>query len=469
MTKYDRTPEERKKNTDAVKRHYEKNGFEIQKKRKIKDIESGKKVRITTIIKYGLQDVAKKHGLEYKEVTKSNEVRLLRSGDAQSTTLKKKVEAKLNEYDEEISKMVQAKVDIAKRVSKGEPRIDTSSKITWSDLNTFIDQTASWTYATKKGYRGTLKTMVDKIFSCKPNADIANCFNDFENTIKRTKTAKNSRTKKVYAQLGRFYSLPISLSKYIPEFEDRFTQAAKRAYKKELDLVIERNDVAMIKKHEDKVINWKEAIRAREFWKEAAETTNKLKDWMGYTVMSLYTMSPPLRNDYGCVMLVHKEPSDKKRNYYWPEVGAFYLNHFKTMKRYRDEGPIMFNSNLKRVLNDWIKRSGATTWLFTKQNSKDPFAGCIGYNNASSFAGTVKKIASRYLSKPGDPPVSINVLRKSKVTDLLGKSEQYRQKVARLMRHSLKTASFAYKRTAFSEDEDQSDVDTEEDFFSEED
>ena len=37
------------------------------------------------------------------------------------------------------------------------------------------------------------------------------------------------------------------------------------------------------------------------------------------------------------------------------------------------------------------------------------------------------------------------------------------------MRHSLKTASFAYKRTAYSEDEDQSDVDTEEDFFSEED
>ena len=77
----------------------------------------------------------------------------------------------------------------------------------------------------------------------------------------------------------------------------------------------------------------------------------------------------------------------------------------------------------------------------------------------------MKKVASRYVQKQGQPPVSINVLRKSKVTSLKGKTEEHRQKVARLMRHSLKTATFAYMRTAFSSDSQQSAVESEGDYF----
>jgi hypothetical protein len=393
----------------------------------------------------------------------------LRSGNKEDNILKKKVEEKLNQYDNEISKLVEAKVSMAKRIARGEPRIEESKKITWEDLNTFIDQAPNFTYTTKKGYRGTLKTMIEKMFTqCNPDTDIANCFNDYENVIKRIKIAKSSRTKKVYQALGRFYALPLSLAKAIPEFDDRFTPASKRAYKKELDEAIERNDVAMIKKHAIKVINWKEAIRAREFWFEEAKETDDLMAWRGYTIMSLYTMTPPLRNDFGCVMIIHQEPTDKKRNYYWQEKGLFYLNHFKTMKRYPDEPPIAFNKNLKQVVNDWIKRSKAKTWLFTK-NNKEQFAGCQGHNKAGSFAGVVKQVASRFLVKKGDPPISINVLRKSKVTDLLDKSEEYRMRIARLMRHSIKTATFAYKRSAYSEDDDQDKIDSEADFYSEDD
>ena len=458
------TQEERENNTLAVARHYEKNKYEVQRKRKLRDIELGMKVRPATIIKYGLQAEAKNHGLEVKETTQSNPVRLLSTGSKEAKDMQKKIEDKLNEYDVEISKMVQAKVDIARKVSKGEPRIEPSKKITWSDLNTFIDQVAAFTHTTKKGYRGTLNTFVKKIFECDPEKDIANCFNNHEETIKNIKTAKSDRTNELYVSLGRFYSLPISLAKYIPEFEERFTRAAHKAYKKELDLFIERTDVKQIEKHDDFIIDWKEVLRSREWWREEAEETGSISSLRGYTIMSLYTYTPPLRNDYGCVMLISKEPTDKKRNYYWAEKGAFYLNHFKTMKKYPDEPPIMFSPTLKKIVNNWIKKSGAKVWLFSK-NTSDPYAGCIGHNNAGSFASIVKKVASRYVQQQGQPPVSINVLRKSKVTSLKGKTEEHRQKVARLMRHSLKTATFAYMRTAFSSDSQQSAVESEGDYF----
>ena len=58
----------------------------------------------------------------------------------------------------------------------------------------------------------------------------------------------------------------------------------------------------------------------------------------------------------------YKNESDKKRNYYWAEKGAFYLNHFKTMKKYPDEPPIMFSPTLKKIVNNWIKKSGAKVW-----------------------------------------------------------------------------------------------------------
>jgi hypothetical protein len=462
MTKFKRTKAEKKLNTEAVAKHYKKNKFEIQKKRKLRDIEKGVDVRPATVVKYGLEEEAKKHGIKIEDKSKTNNIMSLRSINKHDQELKKKIEKKLDEYDTEISKLVEAKVNMARKIAKGEPRIEENKKITWDNVNTFIDQTANFTHATKKGYRGTLKTMVEKIFKCNPDVDIANCFNEYETVIKNIKTAKNSKTKKPYQSLGRFYSLPLSLAKYIPEFDDRFTPAAKKAYKSQLDVVIELNEVKMLEKHQDMIIDWKEVLRARTWWKEEYDDNNDLYSLMGYTIMSLYTYIPPLRNDFGCVRIVHEEPMDKKHNYYWVEMGAFYLNIFKTMKRYRDEPPIIFPPTLKKIVNTWIAKSKAKNWLFSKQNS-DPFAGCIGHDKANSFASVVKKVASRFFQKEGQPPVSINVLRKSKVTSMKGKGVEIRQETARKMRHSISTASKAYMRTSYSTDSQQSAVESDED------
>ena len=449
-------------NNQAVSKHYKANAFEIQKKRKLSDIKKGMNVRVDTIIKYGLEKEAKKHGLKVNQI-KSNPVKLLDINSKESNEIKKKIETKLNEYDQEIGKMIQAKVDMARKVSKGEPRINSNKKITWSDLNTFIDQVAQFTHTTKKSYIGTLNTMVNKIFKCDPEKDIALCFNNYQQTIKNIKLAKSDRTKKLYQSLGRFYSLPISLSKYIPEFEVRFTSAAQKAYKKELDKVIELNEVNQIAKHTDKIISWKEVIRARGFYKEEYDESGDLKSLMGWTVMALYTYQPPLRNDYGCVMIVKSEPTDKKRNYYWPERGAFYLNIFKTMKRYPDEPPIIFSPPLKKIVNLWITKSKAKTWLFSKNNNES-YAGCVSHSKSGTFATVVKKIASRFIQKEGELPISINVLRKSKVSSLKGKSQEIRQATALKMRHSLSTSVKAYMRTEWSDDSEQSAVESDVEF-----
>ncbi len=212
------------------------------------------------------------------------------------------------------------------------------------------------------------------------------------------------------------------------------------------------------------VVAWTALIAARKYWRKAYEATNLLSDLRGYTIMSLYTMTPPLRNDFGCVYLIDREPTDKNRNYYWPARGLFYLNHFKTMKRYPDEEPIQFIPKLQRVLKKWIRVSKAKKWLFTNRKGK-PYGGCEEDNKANSFAGVVKDVASRYIQKKeeGDPPITINVMRKSKRSDINVKSMGFEenQRVARLMRHNLETANFYYQRTAESDDEDLTDLESE--------
>ena len=59
MTNTTYTPIQRSANTLAVAKHYAANKYEVQRKRKLKNILDGMKVRSETIIKYGLEKEAK--------------------------------------------------------------------------------------------------------------------------------------------------------------------------------------------------------------------------------------------------------------------------------------------------------------------------------------------------------------------------------------------------------------------------
>jgi hypothetical protein len=77
MTNTTYTPIQRSANTLAVAKHYEKNKFEIQRKRKLKNILDGMKVRSETIIKCGLEKEAKAQGLEVKESRKGQPCKII--------------------------------------------------------------------------------------------------------------------------------------------------------------------------------------------------------------------------------------------------------------------------------------------------------------------------------------------------------------------------------------------------------
>lgn len=449
-------------NREAVAKHYQKNGFEVQKKRKIRDIEAGKKVRVATIIKYGLQREAKTAGLPYEDLDSANVVNQVNSS-RRGNELKRKIEDKLEQYDLEIAKMVAAKVEKARAVAKGKPRI--TGKLVYKDLVEMINQAPNYTAKTKADYQTTLKTLTTRVLKCNPKVDLMPCFNDYEQAIKNIKKAKTAKGK-AYESFGRFYSLPISLAKHIPEFDERLTKAASNAYKREMERELELKEVKMAENRKKKVVRWDQVIKARDFWLEEYEETKDIQSYLGYVIMALYTMIPPLRDDYGCLKIVHHTPTDKNENYYNPREGKFYLNIFKTMKKYPDEPPILFPQKLKKVVNKWIKLTGAKKYVFSKKNSDAPFAGCDKPGKHTSFSSRVKWAASRWIQEKGQPPITINVLRKSKASSIKTKDIEYRMRVARAMRHQVLTQAKAYVREEFSDDsEGEYEIDDEDPFL----
>ncbi len=217
-------------NRIAVAKHYQLNSFAIQRKRKMKDIRDGKKVRVDTIVKYGLEAEAKEAGLAYEEMDVPNQVPQAFI-DETSIELKKQIEKKLSQYDDQIAEMVKMKLNQAKQVAKGKPRIESGEKLTWTDLRAYINQVPDYSKTTKNKYLNDLKHLVTIILKCKPNTDIVNCFNDHKEAIKAIKSAKNPQTQMPYKTYGRFFSLPISFEKHIPEFQERLAPGALKAFK----------------------------------------------------------------------------------------------------------------------------------------------------------------------------------------------------------------------------------------------
>jgi hypothetical protein len=331
----------------------------------------------------------------------------------------------------------------------------------------------------RKGYKSDLNTIAQTVLKKKCDDDIMECLNDWNTTIPKMWNAIDPRTKKKYESHGRFFGTPFSFSRRIPEFAARFDAKAKTEYKRNMELANLQSQEKTLKRKKEFVVNWEELIRVRKLYRAAwldTDTTraHRMKMLRGWAISSLYTWTPPLRSDFGCVKLVNKAPTDKDDNYYHAATGKFYLNHFKTSKYFPDEGPIQFVDQLKDVLKLWIKESGNKNYLFQKVNG-GAYAGCeIESKTADTFGSVVATVFNEYLRKKGpdgkylpgkwNKSVGINVLRKSKATSVKNKSDKERQVVATLMRHSLTTANNSYLREDDGSDyEHDSDADSLED------
>ena len=372
---------------------------------------------------------------------------------------------------------------------------------------------------TKKAYHGAYRAMLSKkMLDCDPDGDVVACFND-PGVIDRIKASgptdftytdskgKAQVGKGTYKGIGSFFTLPISLHRRVPEFRSRFTRFNE--YKRASDIYKIYKTTKDEAKKKEPAQNWKIFEKARDFLKEevgeheagywydeSVEGERKFRSPTGpdkvekarasptavlnkvilmeqkvkhprtrrnyveayryYVIMCLYTLIPPLRNDFGCVKLTDKPraETDRENNYYYPKEGWFYLNIFKTQGNFFQsvKAKIEFPDDLKEVVNNWIRVSGATDYLFTKVNSPDPYAGCDEERTtASGFGQVVVKALSSYITRKekGEANITINVLRHSYVSKIhatKGITTDDLEKVATKMRHSIQTAISLYKR-----------------------
>jgi hypothetical protein len=145
--------------------------------------------------------------------------------------------------------------------------------------------------------------------------------------------------------------------------------------------------------------------------------------WKQYLVVSLYTLNPPVRADYG-EMEVHSK-YDKNRTgneLIWNKSPAFIFRDYKTAKTY-GEVKIPVSKSLQQVIAGWFEHLGETpSHLLGKASSPNTFAVYV--------ASTFKQLLGKELG--------VSMLRHAYITHMFPKLKSIKQKqdLARKMLHS---------------------------------
>lgn len=156
-----------------------------------------------------------------------------------------------------------------------------------------------------------------------------------------------------------------------------------------------RYDVRKLVKTEG-ILNWSEIVDQR----VNLEHSNKVKD-QKYLIISLYTLIPPMRDDFGNVRIVSDESEmNEEDNYYCTKSSKFYFNHYKTLNHY---GKLVYEvpNKLSLIIKDSLLQN-PRPYLITKNNntSKSPYKD-----------GKLSQLVRKYFKCT--EPITINALRHS--------------------------------------------------------
>lgn len=155
-------------------------------------------------------------------------------------------------------------------------------------------------------------------------------------------------------------------------------------------------------------------------------------------ILALYTLHPPLRNDYYNIKIIYKdnEETDKKQNYILSINDSYYLiiNEDKVINSHgRGEIPIL-NNLLKNILNIYLKaHHPENVYLFQKKNGTPYTKKQIQYIINKMFKSINKTL-------------TIYNLRSAYITDFYKKNLDIlsRSNLADSMRHTKNTAELTY-------------------------
>jgi len=105
------------------------------------------------------------------------------------------------------------------------------------------------------------------------------------------------------------------------------------------------------KSEETKYLPWTQILDAVEKARVAVEDVWTLQE---YVILSLYTLMPPVRLDYGEMKIVPVEPAEPVGNYLvWGKKPYFYFSDYKTFKVY-GVMKIQLCAALVKVLEEWL-------------------------------------------------------------------------------------------------------------------
>ena len=294
-------------------------------------------VRVSTIDKYDLVEYAKSKGVDvsFIEVNKINK----KVRDQVDEKIASKVEKTVEDFDREIKKLLSDKKKQMVNFHRGLPL--KSGLLTLKDVVERINHVDLYENSTRLDHQQSVIRLFKYLKDYGEN--VIGTLNDYETIIKKIrefKVTRGSNKGKLLKSYAEYFNIPVTLYNNILEVRSSLSFSAYTAYKNEY--AIEKN-VSMVRTEEIRknadYADLNELHLVRRFY------SNDAPGSIWHLVSSLYTLTPSVRNDYGCVKLIKEEKPemDLTSNYYNIDKGKFILQKYK--KRRDTEFP---PTNFKR-------------------------------------------------------------------------------------------------------------------------
>lgn len=233
----------------------------------------------------------------------------------------------------------------------------------------------------------------------------------------------------------------LKTGKFDKNIIESYSEYHKKLAQKQLDTYYDNN---MNSKEKE---NWISISEIQSKIKSLRELIDKNKDsdliidiFQQYLILNLYTLLPPLRNDYAGEMILMKTDSSKNDN-----CNRIILNKkemilcdYKTSKTYGKK-VIILSDDLTKILEEW--------WDIRKKeqiSSKYLLIKITNYSEPMS-----KNLLTKYLNKIFYPrKISTTILRKVYLSEKYPVVHTYRemQKDAYIMSHDINTAKLVYSK-----------------------
>jgi hypothetical protein len=191
-------------------------------------------------------------------------------------------------------------------------------------------------------------------------------------------------------------------------------------------------------KQMESIIPFTDVVKVRDELKKKFVRTVTAKDWdsfMGYVLLSLYTLTPPRRNkDYSLMVVSLDEPEemDLNKNYYIASEQQFIFNNYKTKSCYGQQR-ITVPQELADVLTEYID------YYVEKNDSvNDEFPLLVNYDGTP--INEINGI-TRILNKAFGKKIGSSALRHIYLSEKFSSGLKERKEVAIAMSHGLSTQS----------------------------